>query len=72
MFLKKYYQYHIADSVNLGVGDNVLNKTRDDYYDNIDKVRGLNVTICTTAKNNEDGLELLRNFNMPFKSKETN
>ena len=40
-------------------------------YDNIDKVRGLNVTICTTAKNNEDGLELLRNFNMPFKGNET-
>ena len=41
-------------------------------YDKIDKVRGLNITICTTAKNNEDGLELLRNFNMPFKGKETN
>ena len=41
-------------------------------YDNIDKVRGLNITICTTAKNNEDGLELLKNFNMPFKGKETN
>ena len=35
-------------------------------YDKIDKVRGLNITICTTAKNNHDGLELLKNFNMPF------
>ena len=41
-------------------------------YDKIDKVRGLNITICTTAKNNEDGLELLKNFNMPFKGKEEN
>ena len=41
-------------------------------YDNIDKVRGLNVTICTTAKNNQDGLELLRHFNMPFKGNEKN
>ena len=41
-------------------------------YDNIDKVRGLNITICTSAKNNEDGLELLKNFNMPFKGEETN
>ena len=40
-------------------------------YDNIDKVRGLNITICTTAKNDEDGLELLKNFNMPFKGNET-
>ena len=41
-------------------------------YDKIDKVRGLNITICTTAKNNEDGLELLKIFNMPFKGEETN
>ena len=41
-------------------------------YDKIDKVRGLNITICTTAKNNQDGLQLLKNFNMPFKGKETN
>ena len=41
-------------------------------YDKIDKIRGLNITICTSAKNNENGLELLKNFNMPFKGKETN
>ncbi len=41
-------------------------------YDKIDKVRGLNITICTTAKDNKDSLELLKNFNMPFKGKETN
>ena len=41
-------------------------------YDKIDKVRGLNITICTNAKNNQDGLELLKNFNMPFKGNENN
>lgn len=41
-------------------------------YDRIDKVRGLNITICTSAKNNEDGLELLKNFNMPFMGAEIN
>tara|TARA_Y100001970_G_scaffold293067_1_gene437525 strand:- start:4981 stop:5532 length:552 start_codon:yes stop_codon:yes gene_type:complete len=35
-------------------------------YDKIDKVRGLNITICTNAKNNNDALELLKCFNMPF------
>ena len=35
-------------------------------YDKIDKVRGLDITICTTAKNNEEALELLRNFNLSF------
>ena len=41
-------------------------------YDKIDKVRGLNITICTNAKNNSDGLELLKNFNMPFIGEEIN
>ena len=41
-------------------------------YDKIDKVRGLNITICTSAKSNQDGLELLKNFNMPFQGVEKN
>ncbi len=39
---------------------------------NIDKVKnikGLNVTICTTAKTDEEGRELLQNMGMPFKKK---
>ena len=39
-------------------------------YDKIDKVRGLNITICTTANNNRDALELLKCFNMPFVGRE--
>jgi large subunit ribosomal protein L5 len=36
-------------------------------YDKIDKVRGLGISIVTTAKNNEEGKELLALFGMPFK-----
>ncbi len=36
-------------------------------YDKIDKVRGLGVSIVTTAKTNEEGRELLGQFGMPFK-----
>jgi len=36
-------------------------------YDKIDKVRGLEVTIVTTAQNDEEGRELLRLLGMPFK-----
>jgi len=36
-------------------------------YDQIDKVRGLGITIVTTAKSNDEGRELLRMFGMPFK-----
>ena len=35
-------------------------------YDKIDKIRGLDITICTSAKNNNEALELLKSFNMPF------
>ncbi len=41
-------------------------------YDKIDKIRGLNVTICTNAKNNQEALELLKSFNMPFPARENN
>lgn len=35
-------------------------------YDKIDKVRGLNIVITTTANTNEEGYELLKEFGMPF------
>ncbi len=36
-------------------------------YDKIDKIRGMNITICTTAKTDEEGIELLRLMGMPFR-----
>ena len=41
-------------------------------FDKVDKVRGLDITICTTAKNNNEALELLKSFNMPFVEKQIN
>ncbi len=41
-------------------------------YDKIDKVRGLNITICTNSRNNSEALELLKCFNMPFPAKNNN
>ncbi len=40
-------------------------------YDKIDKIRGLDITICTTSSNDEEALELLKFFNMPFPTKQT-
>ena len=37
-------------------------------YDKIDKVRGMDVIIATTAHTDEEARELLRMFNMPFKN----
>jgi large subunit ribosomal protein L5 len=36
-------------------------------YDKIDRIRGLNVTIGTTAKTDEEGRELLALLGMPFR-----
>ena len=36
-------------------------------YDKIDKLRGMDITITTTARTNEEGLALLKAFNFPFK-----
>ena len=41
-------------------------------FDKVDKVRGLDITICTSAKNNNEALELLKSFNMPFKDNSVN
>ena len=41
-------------------------------YDKIDKVRGFDITICTSTSNKSEALELLKNFNMPFTMSETN
>ncbi|MCR5236597.1 MAG: 50S ribosomal protein L5 [Lachnospiraceae bacterium] len=39
-------------------------------YDKIDKIRGMDVIIVTTAKTDEEARELLRLFNMPFEKQE--
>jgi len=39
-------------------------------YDQIDKVRGMDVIVTTTAKTDEEARELLRLFNFPFPSEE--
>ena len=37
-------------------------------YDQIDTLRGMDITIATTASNDDQGRALLRAFNFPFKS----
>lgn len=38
-------------------------------YDKIDKIRGMGISFVTTATNNEEGRELLKQFGMPFREK---
>jgi large subunit ribosomal protein L5 len=38
-------------------------------YDKVEKIRGLNVTIVTTADTDEEGYELLKAMRMPFRER---
>jgi large subunit ribosomal protein L5 len=39
-------------------------------YDKIDRLRGMEITICTSAKTDEEGRALLRALGMPFRTAE--
>ncbi len=51
---------------SMGVKEQIIFPEID--YDKIDTLRGMDITITTTAKTNEEGLALLKLFNFPFKS----
>lgn len=50
---------------SMGVKEQIIFPEID--YDKIDTLRGMDITITTTAQNNEEGLALLKLFNFPFK-----
>ncbi len=50
---------------SMGVKEQIIFPEID--YDKVDKVRGLDITITTTAATNEEGRALLRGFNFPLK-----
>lgn len=51
---------------SLGVKEQLIFPEID--YDKIDKIKGLNISIVTTAKTDEEGRELLKLFGMPFRN----
>ncbi len=52
---------------NIGLTEQIVFPEID--YDKIDKIRGMNISITTTAANDEEGRALLSAFNFPFKNK---
>ena len=50
---------------SMGVKEQIIFPEID--YDKIDTLRGMDITITTTAQTNEEGLALLKLFNFPFK-----
>ncbi|ACM21954.1 ribosomal protein L5 [Geotalea daltonii FRC-32] len=51
---------------SLGVKEQLIFPEID--YDKIDKIKGLNITIVTSAKNDEEGKALLKLMGMPFRN----
>ena len=55
-----------AGNYSLGIKEQLIFPEID--YDKIDKIKGLNVSIVTSAKSNAEGKELLKLLGMPFKN----
>ncbi len=52
---------------NMGVKEQII--FPEISYDKVDKVRGMNITICTSAKNDMEGKALLTELGLPFRKK---
>ena len=50
----------------LGIKEHIIFPEID--YDKIDKIKGLNITIVTTARTDEEGKALLKMMGMPFRN----
>ena len=49
---------------NMGLKEQIVFPEID--YDKVDKIRGMNITICTSAKTDEEAKALLEGFDLPF------
>ncbi|RMH21033.1 MAG: 50S ribosomal protein L5 [Gammaproteobacteria bacterium] len=50
---------------SLGITEQIIFPEID--YDKVDKLRGMDITITTSAESNDEGYALLKAFNFPFK-----
>ncbi len=51
---------------SLGIKEQIIFPEID--YDKIDKIKGMNISVVTTARTDEEGKELLKQLGMPFKN----
>lgn len=58
-------QFDGRGNYNLGLREQMI--FPEINYEQVDKVRGMDITIVTTAKNDTESLSLLKRFGMPFK-----
>ena len=58
-------QFDGRGNFSMGVSEQIIFPEID--YEKIDKLRGLDITITTSARNDDEGRALLRAFNFPLK-----
>jgi large subunit ribosomal protein L5 len=58
-------QFDGRGNFSMGVAEQIIFPEID--YDKVDKLRGLDICITTTARTDEEGRALLKAFNFPFK-----
>jgi large subunit ribosomal protein L5 len=51
---------------NLGITEQIIFPEID--YDKVEKIMGMNVTVVTSAKTDEEGFELLKSLGVPFRT----
>ncbi len=59
-----------SGNYSLGIKEHVI--FPEINFDKVEKIRGMDITICTSAKDDNEALELLKSFNMPFKDQQVN
>lgn len=59
--------FDTAGNYSMGIKEQIIFPEID--FDKTDNIRGMDITICTTAKTKEEAEELLEQFGMPFRKK---
>lgn len=57
-------QFDGRGNYNLGIKEQIV--FPEISYEQVDKIRGMNITLVTTAKSDQESLALLKKFGMPF------
>jgi large subunit ribosomal protein L5 len=52
-------------SLNIGIREQLIFPEIE--YDKVDKIRGMDITIVTTARTDEEGMQLLRSLGLPVR-----
>ena len=60
-------QFDGRGNFSMGIDEQIIFPEID--YEKIDKIRGMDITITTTARNDAEGLALLKAFNFPLKGR---